>query len=163
MRPFWRGKQKHPARRRDGMQQFPRYHPYWPRPGGPLCSQQPAEVIRRLAPQITPGLRPGLMNHRSLMIVPPGSSGGNFDQVPPGGGLSLSPTLPCRFPLVYFPPSSLFEVNCSPNYLQKTSHVKGLMKDGCTNKLSPNLFFGVWYGQRSRLHHMPAGMHSQSH
>jgi len=115
------------------MQSFPRYHPCWPHPGGPLCSQQPGVKFRQLAPRLTLGSRPGLMNHRYLiyqisMIVPPGSSGGNFDQFPPGGGFSLSPTLPCRFPLAYFPPSSLFEVSCSPNYPQNKPCVKGLTR-----------------------------------
>lgn len=61
---------------------FPRYHPSWPRFRGPLKAQQHV-FKRRLAPQITLGLRPKLLD-RVTSIVHLGSSRGNFNRFQPG-------------------------------------------------------------------------------
>lgn len=77
----------------------------------------------RLAPLLTPGLRPELLDRwnrhaQDPPVIHPGSSGGNFNRFPPGGGFSLRPPLPCRLSPVYFPPSSPVWLCCSLYYPQ---------------------------------------------
>jgi len=68
--------------------------------GTTLIGREQRSTLRptpeRLASHLTLGERHRLVR-RTCSPVPLGSSGGNFDQFPPGGGFSLCPRLPVDF------------------------------------------------------------------
>jgi hypothetical protein len=85
----------------------------------------------RLGSHITPGLRLKLLSElrKTQCAIPLSSSGRNFNQFPPGGGLNPRPTPPCRLPQVYFHPSQLSYANCVNNYLQNDFSVNTLFPE----------------------------------
>ena len=62
----------------------------------PTAEAEGSPPTLRLAPRLTLGLRPKLLE-RVASPVPLGSSGGNFRRLPPGGGLNFTPRLPVGF------------------------------------------------------------------